>query len=128
MQQPPASCAEPNGGCCMNNPTFISPGGWIGVKHSHIHAQGRSSSGGRSGSLGAGVPRSALDRISTNPLGAVIHSIQGAVDHVARSEGRLSHVISKCARISSFGVSLHAALCPLLNALCASIGWVSLSM
>ena len=50
------------------------------------------------------MPRSALDRLSTNPLGAIIHGIQGAVDQVARNEGRLSHVISKCAhREANFG-------------------------
>ncbi|CAL8465564.1 g5100 [Coccomyxa elongata] len=54
----------------------------------------QSGGGRRAGSLG----RITLDRFSTNPIGAIVSSINAAVDHVASRDHGLNHVVSKIHR------------------------------
>ncbi|BDA49908.1 probable carbonic anhydrase 1 at N-terminal half [Coccomyxa sp. Obi] len=54
----------------------------------------QSGGGRRAGSLG----RITLDRFSTNPIGAIVSSINAAVDHVASRDHGLNHVISRIHR------------------------------
>lgn len=41
------------------------------------------------------IGRPGIERMSINPIGAILGNIQSAVDHVAGGEHGLRHVISK---------------------------------
>ena len=44
------------------------------------------------------IHRTGIERMSVNPISAIVGGIQSAVDHVAGSgEHNLRHIISKCA-------------------------------